>query len=96
MANTESGLARRLVHWSFRAAIVGLAACGGGADNPPLPTTSGGLQAVALRQPGSALHRHAGLHRTGTLRREHPRRRGRSSKCGSPVPYRMAASRWPG
>ena len=55
MAHTATGLARRLARWSVHAAIVGLAACGGGggSGDSPLPTTPD-LQAVALRQPRSA------------------------------------------
>ena len=59
MAHTATGLARRLARWGVQAAIVSLAACGGGGGgggggaDSPLSATSD-LQAIALRQPGSA------------------------------------------
>ncbi len=54
MAHTASGLARRLARRGVQAAIVGLAACGGGGGgDSPLPTASD-LQADALRQPRTA------------------------------------------
>jgi hypothetical protein len=54
MTRIASGLARHLARWGVQAAIVGLAACGGGGSDPSSRSTTSSPQAVALRQPPSA------------------------------------------
>jgi hypothetical protein len=53
MAHTTSGPARRLARWGIQAAIVGLAACGGGGGGDLSPSATSDPRGVALRQPAA-------------------------------------------